>query len=171
MRDAISDFLGAATDIVATVDQKPKKTIKTVQKQITAHEKQLTDNLEEDYEYARDNIKKIIDENMGIMNELTTMAMQSQDPAWFDAASKFMKHVVEANDKLMQLSFRQLQPIQQHQNKKELATIANSSDNKENVNTTGQTTITNNTVFLGTTEDLFDSLQAAHNRMTSKVIN
>lgn len=173
MVDAISKFLGTSTDIVATVE--PSKKLSAVTKKtpsVSKKEKLLQDNLETDYEYARDNIRRVIDENMAIVSELTSMAIQAQDPAWFEAAGKFMKQVVEANDKLMQLSERQLKPIQQHENKKELAVIANEKVNEVGQNgQSGQTSITNNTVFLGTTEELFNNIMNTHNRQMSKVIN
>jgi len=94
---------------------------------------------EEDFDYARDNIKGAIDNGTEALEQLIDIADQSQHPRAYEVISTLINTIVSANKDLLDLSKK----------KKEIA----ASDKKE-----GPQTINNNLIL--TTADLQKMLAA-----------
>jgi hypothetical protein len=94
---------------------------------------------EEDFDYARDNIKGAIDNGTEALEQLIDIADQSQHPRAYEVISTLINTIVSANKDLLDLSKK----------KKEIAAV----DKKE-----GPQTINNNLIL--TTADLQKMLAA-----------
>ena len=63
-----------------------------------------SDNItDEDFEYARDNLKSIIDNGTATIEELSSIASTSESPRAFEVLSALMKTIVDANKDLLEL--------------------------------------------------------------------
>jgi regulator of replication initiation timing len=63
-----------------------------------------SDNItDEDFEYARDNLKGIIDNGQQVIEELSSIASTSESPRAFEVLSALMKTIVDANKDLLEL--------------------------------------------------------------------
>lgn len=89
-----------------------------------------------DVEKAKNNISKLISDGNVAFGELVIVATQTGNPSAFDAASRLMKSLVDANERMVGMS----------EKKKAAKTLTNQSDNVVN-NTT-----TNNTLILTSAE-------------------
>ena len=99
-----------------------------------------SDNItDEDFEYARDNLKGIIDNGQQVIEELSSIASTSESPRAFEVLSALMKTIVDANKDLLELQ-RKAKAI-----KKESAELQ-----PKNVT---------NALFLGSTKDLQNLLK------------
>lgn len=154
MKDPIGAFLGT-TNIAKIVT----KEIKAVESNVVQEKsnapttERLEENLNNDYEYARKNIRNLIDEQMSLIPELSSIVLQLQLPEGYQSASRFIASVVDANDKLVQLSERQINPKQPKGNK-------NNSGNEpsKEVQVETQNNVTNNVMITMTTADLLNSI-------------
>lgn len=148
MRDPISAFLGTM-DVAKVVT----KEINAVDNSKEVYDKSpiaIEQNLNNDYEYARRNIRNLIDEQMSLIPELSSIVLQLQLPEGYQSASRFIASVVDANDKLVQLSERQLNPKKPKQDKFNNPTKELSVETQNNV--------TNNLMITMTTADLLNSI-------------
>ena len=99
-----------------------------------------SDNItDEDFEYARDNLKSIIENGTATIEELSSIASTSESPRAFEVLSALMKTIVDANKDLLELQ-RKAKAI-----KKETA-----QDQPKNVT---------NALFLGSTKHLQNLLK------------
>ena len=97
-----------------------------------------TDNIEDDYEFARNNIIDIISKGTGALEDMAEVARQSESPRAYEVLTTQIKVLVDANKDLLELAKkkRELQPKQ---------------DIQKNV--------TNNNLFVGSPTELLDMIQ------------
>jgi hypothetical protein len=88
---------------------------------------------DDDYEYARNNLKDMIDHSKLALDELYNIASVTEAPRAFEVYSTLIKSTVEANKELLDL----------HHKKKDL-------QDEENA----KTQVTNNSLFVGSTTEL-----------------
>lgn len=88
---------------------------------------------DDDYEYARNNLKDMIDHSKLALDELYNIASVTEAPRAFEVYSTLIKSTVEANKELLDL----------HHKKKGL-------QDEENA----KTQVTNNSLFVGSTTEL-----------------
>ena len=150
MKDPISAFLGTAN--VARVVNKEIKAVEIVHDLNDGDLARVENNLTNDYEYARNNIRNLINEQMSLIPELSSVVVGLQTPDGYDSAAKFIASVVSANDKLVHLSERQLYI------KKPKADKGNNIPTKENSVVETQNNVTNNLMITMTTADLLNSI-------------
>lgn len=111
--------------------------------------------LDEDYDYARENLKNLIEKGLLAFKDLQHIATQDESPKAFDSLSKIFQNVMDANEKLLKLI----------ESQKKIAKMDETV--KPNENGKGGT-VHNNTIFVGTTAEL----QELHNpRKQPKVVN
>ena len=84
-----------------------------------------------DVEKAKNNISKLISDGNVAFGELVIVATQTGNPSAFDAASRLMKSLVDANERMVGMS----------EKKKAAKTLTNQGDNVYNNNTTNNTLI------------------------------
>ena len=92
--------------------------------------------VEDDYDYARKNLRDLIDSGMGDLNTVMDIARQSESPRAFEVATNLMKTLTDTNKDLLELAKK----------KKEL------TKEKEPQNVT-------NALFVGSTADLQKMIQ------------
>lgn len=123
---------------------KPKEEIVPITQGPTDDE--IVADVEDDYEFARKNFKSMIgtsSEAITIMNDLATNA---EHPRAFEVLGNLIKQNAEMNNQLLDL-LKQRKDLIKGKDKEALST--NSGSN-----------VTNNTMYVGTTEDLNKMLKA-----------
>lgn len=93
-------------------------------------------NIEEDYEYARKNIRETIEQGLDVAFELQNLSKNSQAPRAYEVYVNLMKALVESNKGLIDL----------HKQKREIDSVDQSSSNEVKT--------INNTMFVGSTKEL-----------------
>ena len=65
--------------------------------------KNITDDIEKDYEYTRGNLYSIIEKGQEAINGILELAQDSEMPRAYEVAGQLIKSVSDATDKLMDL--------------------------------------------------------------------
>lgn len=103
----------------------------------------LNNDVEDDVEYARKNIKSIIEKGNDAVDNILKVAVQSEHPRAYEVASTFLKNLSEMNKDLLDLQ------------KSKKALLQQSS--------TKQTLNVDKAVFVGTTADLLKMQKQENN--------
>ena len=96
--------------------------------------KNVSDDIEKDYEYTRANLYSLIEKGQESLNGIMELAGESASPRAYEVAGQIIKSVADTTDKLMELQ-------------KKVKEV-----DEEKANTTNN--VTNNAVFVGSTSDL-----------------
>ena len=96
-------------------------------------------DVEDDYDYARRNLRDLIDSGMGDLDRVMEIARQSESPRAFEVATNLLKTLTDTNKDLLELAKK----------KKDL------KQEKEKTQT-----VTNNALFVGSTADLQKLIQS-----------
>ena len=96
--------------------------------------KNITDDIEKDYEYTRANLYSLIEKGQESLNGIMELAGESASPRAYEVAGQIIKSVADTTDKLMELQ-------------KKVKEV-----DEDKVKTTNN--VTNNAVFVGSTSDL-----------------
>ena len=99
-------------------------------------EPSVNNEVEDDYDYARKNLRDLIDSGMGDLNTVMDIARQSESPRAFEVATNLMKTLTDTNKDLLELAKKKKELIQE----------------KEPQNVT-------NALFVGSTADLQKMIQ------------
>lgn len=119
----------------------------TIEKPVTDYQAKIDADTEEDYDFSRQRIKKLIDTSDEAISSMLALATDSEHPRAFEVLSNMFKTAADMNQQLMTL---------QRDRKKMHETIA-----KKNINqSAGSTSTTNNAIFVGTTTELQKFLSA-----------
>ena len=97
-------------------------------------------DVEDDYDYARRNLRDLIDSGMGDLDRVMEIARQSESPRAFEVATNLMKTLTYTNKDLLELA-----------KKKKDLTQEKDKPSAQN--------ITNNALFVGSTADLQKLIQ------------
>lgn len=98
------------------------------------------DSIEDDAEYARQNLRKLIEKGSVAADHIVEIAKQSEHPRAFEVAANMMKNLADMNKDLMEIQKR----------KKDLTGVAES---KSNINV-------DKAVFVGSTTELVKFLKS-----------
>jgi|SRR6056300_713596 len=96
--------------------------------------------IETDAEYVRGNLYDVITKGQGALDELLSVADQSQNPRAYEVVSGMLKTLLDANKDLLDM----------HEKKKKL---------KSKEQPTEQGNVTNNNLFVGSTNDLLKMIK------------
>ncbi len=96
---------------------------------------EMSDTLQDDYDYARGNLRNIIDNGENVLQSLINIAQVSEHPRAFEVVSQLMKTMIDANKDLISLQ-KQVKDIKEDKSKPQ---------NPQNVT---------NAMFVGNTKDL-----------------
>ena len=96
--------------------------------------KNISDDVEKDYDYTRANLYSLIEKGQESLNGIMELAGESASPRAYEVAGQIIKSVADTTDKLMEL---QKKVIEVDEEKAK-----------------GPSTVTNNAVFVGSTTDL-----------------
>ena len=96
-------------------------------------------DVEDDYDYARRNLRDLIDSGMGDLDRVMEIARQSESPRAFEVATNLLKTLTDTNKDLLELAKKKKDFTQE----------------KEKAQT-----VTNNALFVGSTADLQKLIQS-----------
>ena len=114
---------------------------------VTDYQAKIDADTEEDYDFSRQRIKKLIDTSDEAISSMLALATDSEHPRAFEVLSNMFKTAADMNQQLMTL---------QRDRKKMHETVS-----KKNINqSAGGTSTTNNAIFVGTTTELQKFLTA-----------
>lgn len=102
---------------------------------------------DEDYSYARETYKGVIDTAQDALNHLSQIAKSSNEPRAFEVLSYVMNSIVEANKKMFEL----------HKQKQDLELKKLESESKRHKPESTQ--VTNNNLFVGSSTQLLDFIK------------
>lgn len=137
--DAISASLGAATPI-ATIPRP------TQSKELT--EVKEAPEIDDDYQEARSNLKELITQAMEMVPEMVELTRQSQSDKMYSAAATFIKAAADLNISMSKLS-KEIKRVPQPKG----TGIAEQPQQVQNIQN-------NTSVFVGSTEDFLDMMEA-----------
>ena len=101
--------------------------------------KNVTDDVDKDYEYTRSNLYSLIEKGQESLNGIMELAGESASPRAYEVAGQIIKSVADTTDKLMELQ-KKVKEVDEEKSK-------------------GPSTVTNNAVFVGSTSDLSKMLK------------
>jgi|TARA_R110000803_G_scaffold42264_4_gene90755 putative cell wall-binding protein len=78
--------------------------------------KEMSDTLQDDYDYARGNLRSIIDNGENVLQSLINIAQVSEHPRAFEVVSQLMKTMIDANKDLISLQ-KQVKDIKEDKSK------------------------------------------------------
>ena len=101
--------------------------------------KNVTDDVDKDYEYTRSNLYSLIEKGQESLNGIMELAGESASPRAYEVAGQIIKSVADTTDKLMELQ-KKVKEVDEEKNK-----------------TTNN--VTNNALFVGSTSELSKMLK------------
>lgn len=113
----------------------PEKTIEGEVVEVVEEPKVVSkkDDIQNDYEYARENLRDTISHAKLALDELSNIASVTESPRAFEVYAQLTKTIVDANKDLLELQAK-LKRVREDQPKQQ---------------------VTNNSLFVGSTKDLF----------------
>lgn len=141
MNEEISPVFNSISESLG-VEFKPAEP-KQVLVQKTKTEEIQDKKVESDFEYARSNMKQLIEKGMASLDNAISLAESLDSPRGFEVVSTFAKQLAEMNKDLMDL----------HQQKKDVQ--------KETITVKNNTT---NAIYVGSTSDLQDLVNKDRSR-------
>ena len=102
--------------------------------------KNVTDDVDKDYEYTRSNLYSLIEKGQESLNGIMELAGESASPRAYEVAGQIIKSVADTTDKLMELQ-KKVKEVDEEKAK-------------------GPSQVTNNAVFVGSTSDLSKMLKS-----------
>jgi len=126
----VSKFEQNMTDIFNL----PEKTVEGEVVEVIEQPKTVSkkDDIQDDYEYARANLRDTINHAKSALDELQNIASVTESPRAFEVYSQLTKTIVDANKDLLELQAK-LKRVREDQPKQQ---------------------VTNNSLFVGSTQDL-----------------
>ena len=112
----------------------PEKTVEGEVVEVIEEPKTVSkkDDIQDDYEYARANLRDTINHAKSALDELQNIASVTESPRAFEVYSQLTKTIVDANKDLLELQAK-LKRVREDQPKQQ---------------------VTNNSLFVGSTQDL-----------------
>ena len=113
----------------------PEKTVEGEVVEVIEEPKAISkkDDIQDDNEYARANLRDTINHAKSALDELQNIASVTESPRAFEVYSQLTKTIVDANKDLLELQAK-LKRVREDQPKQQ---------------------VTNNSLFVGSTQDLF----------------
>lgn len=105
------------------IQPEPNFPTTTSPKEIIKH-KTLDNDLQSDYEKSRETYHELIDKGKEAMDDLLTIAKDSEKARDFEVAATILKNLIEANDKLIDIH-KKVRDIINYKPEKETTTIKN----------------------------------------------
>ena len=87
-------------------------------------ESEKEDRAENDYEYARNNLKKIIETGSMALEELSSIASTSESPRAFEVVAQMVKNLSDTNKDLLELQ-KKLKTLKAEEEKKSPNNVTN----------------------------------------------
>lgn len=147
--DKISQALGTATcvEIPDAFDDEMVPTSTNEVVAVTNKYQEMRGNLGQDYDFARGNLRKVLVQAMSLLPNAISLAREAESPRVYESTSAFIKTIADINKDLLEITERNLK--QDPNAGKSIPQI--------------EAGMTNNAIFVGTTEELFTKLVQASN--------
>lgn len=148
--DKISETLGAATgtEIVSVPAQETAVTTTNSTSDLTAKLKEMRRNLGDDYDFARRNLKEVLEQAMQLLPNAISLAREAESPRAYESTSAFIKTIADINKDLLEITERNIKQ----------GGIGTGSGRSAASEGESSASVTNNSIFVGSTEDLFAKL-------------
>lgn len=101
----------------------------------------LNNDLDDDYEFSREKYRKLVEKGTDAIDHMMELALQSDHPRAYEVLGGMLKNVSDMTDKLVSL----------HTNVEKAKSVKSSPNSGHG---SGQSSVTNNNVFVGSTTDL-----------------
>ena len=98
-------------------DTKPMVEVLTDSRQIIEKLDAQNDEIDADYQYARDNLRSIINAAQASIEDLSSIASTSESPRAYEVLSGLIKTIVDANKDLLELQ-RKVKLLKQEEDSK-----------------------------------------------------
>lgn len=119
--------------------------VRSVAAMTVIQEKSIEDHIvDEDFDEARDNLKKIISTTGEVIDNLQLLALESESARHYEVLAALLKNAADANDKLLDLSKK----------KKDIKRLKDSGRSEPDQPIQGQSINIDKAVFVGTTDEL-----------------
>lgn len=105
---------------------------------------QLKQNVEDDYDFARKNLRTLLEKGMTAVDGAISLARESESPRVYEATSTFFKTLAEISTSLIDLNDKVGGPVSK----------------SEKGPASGNVTTNNNTIFVGSSEHLSDVIRS-----------
>lgn len=143
IKNSEDDTIAKALDLEPL---EPKSTDIVMSDNSVVHYDEKTQNIENDYKYARENLYNVIERGTDALNGIVDLAQQSQHPRSFEVVADLVRTLAAANKDLLaiQKQVKDLQPKEE-----------------------GPSKVTNN-LFVGSTKDITDLLAGTARNISKK---
>lgn len=143
IKNSEDDTIAKALDLEPL---EPKSTDIVMSDDSVVHYDEKTQNIENDYKYARENLYNVIERGTDALNGIVDLAQQSQHPRSFEVVADLVRTLAAANKDLLaiQKQVKDLQPKEE-----------------------GPSKVTNN-LFVGSTKDITDLLAGTARNISKK---
>lgn len=143
IKNSEDDTIAKALDLEPL---EPKSTDIVISDDSVVHYDEKTQNIENDYKYARENLYNVIERGTDALNGIVDLAQQSQHPRSFEVVADLVRTLAAANKDLLaiQKQVKDLQPKEE-----------------------GPSKVTNN-LFVGSTKDITDLLAGTARNISKK---
>lgn len=128
--------------------------------QIELEDQQIKQDVNDDYDIARDNLKRMIDRGDQLLDLAIQLAHGTEDFKTIDSASKLIGQMADLNSRLLDLTSKKQDVIVKTRPKQNK--FAGPADNDSSV----IGSVTNNTMFVGSPTDLLNMLKQQANTDT-----
>lgn len=140
--DKISESLGAMTPV-----QHVERKATEISTEVHDLNQAVKKNTKDDYVMVRDNMRELISSSMELLPNLVNVVREAESARMYESASGFIKMISELNASLIDINQK----------------MGNEKQESQPQNNT--TEVTNNTVFIGTGDDLFKRLSRRNNNL------
>lgn len=143
--DKISQVLDAECEIQFPIDESllHPMTISARETEIDLFNDQVDKNKTDDYDFARKNIIKVIEEGMFLVKSAAAVAVGSESARSYEVVANLIKTIVDVNKDLVDLNNKAVKQKE----------VSKQEKSQQVINQNNQTA-----VFCGATEDLFEKL-------------
>lgn len=135
-------FKPATPEEIRDLSKKSLGDIIPKEKSEVTENEQSPSNIDKDFEGARDNIKSIVEKGNGILDDMIALAKASDHPRAFEVAGSLINTLISANKDLLEI----------YEKKNKIKGVSQKTPEPT------QTNIQNNTVFVGSPNELLDIL-------------
>jgi len=134
--EKISDFLGISMD-KEVIEIKEEDFVVAEQPKPREHVSKENSNVEADYEYARNNLKGLIENGKDVIANMMYLAKETESPRAYEVAGQLIKTIADTNKDLLDLS-KKVKDVKKDEAKEVESGVTN----------------VNNTLFVGSTAEL-----------------
>ena len=128
----LSDFFGLPVDMSNVIEVEAEEVVQPIAAPVVKNT-----TIDDDYEYARGNLKGLIENGKNVIENIMYLAKENESPRAYEVAGQLIKTIADTNKDLLDLA-------------KKVKDVKKTDDKTQE---TGVTNV-NNTLFVGSTAEL-----------------